>query len=185
MRHTVDPVELAFIALCHKHGYKVENPPDNRIDFYLPDFGLYVEVKQYPTPRLHAQLESIDAGPANPALVLVGESAVNALDRMIDAVNAVAVKRPRAEQAETQLAGCSTAALGGTNPATVATPGMYGWSQSYQDVLNLRRRHDRLEQALQKISSQGYWAHDTTSTVLVKLLDEYKDLADAALARST
>lgn len=46
------------------------------------------------------------------------------------------------ERLRTQLAGCSTAALGHLND--VAKEGVYGWSPAYQDVLDLRRNHERL-----------------------------------------
>lgn len=51
----------------------------------------------------------------------------------------------RAEQAETQLAGCSVAALGYTDDS--AKCGDYGWSQSYEDVLRLRLEVERLREA--------------------------------------
>jgi hypothetical protein len=47
-----------------------------------------------------------------------------------------------AEQLRVQLAGCSVAAFGGTNPEQVAKRGQYGWSPAYQDVIQLRRDHD-------------------------------------------
>jgi hypothetical protein len=51
--------------------------------------------------------------------------------------------KKRVEQLEVQLAGCATAALGST--INTANPGDYGWSGSYQDVLNLRIRYDELK----------------------------------------
>ncbi len=50
------------------------------------------------------------------------------------------------DQLQTQLAGCSTAARGGTSPRQVANPGDFGWSPAYQDVLELRRDYDRLRE---------------------------------------
>lgn len=47
------------------------------------------------------------------------------------------------EQLRTQLAGCAVAALGGTQ--NVAKKGDYGWSQSYQDVLDLRIKFESLQ----------------------------------------
>ena len=44
------------------------------------------------------------------------------------------------EQCRVQLAGCGVAAMGGTKDP--AKQGDYGWSPSYQDVLNLRAELD-------------------------------------------
>jgi hypothetical protein len=44
-----------------------------------------------------------------------------------------------------QLAGCSVAALGGTGSDSVAKKGNYGWSASYQDVLDLRIKFNELK----------------------------------------
>lgn len=52
-----------------------------------------------------------------------------------------------AEQLQVQLAGCGVAALGGTSDPVIAKRGDYGWSQSYQDVLELRRKYEVLLRA--------------------------------------
>lgn len=49
-----------------------------------------------------------------------------------------------ADQLRVQLAGCGVAALGGTSEAVIVKQGDYGWSPSYQDVLNLRIKYDRM-----------------------------------------
>ena len=54
--------------------------------------------------------------------------------------------KEKIEQLQVQLAGCSVAALGGTDdPAKV---GDYGWSASYEDVLNLRSQLQKLQKEL-------------------------------------
>lgn len=53
----------------------------------------------------------------------------------------------RAEQLEVQLAGCDVAAIGWSQKSP-AKRGDYGWSQSYQSVLELRQRFDKAESEL-------------------------------------
>jgi len=52
------------------------------------------------------------------------------------------------EQLRVQLAGCSVAALGGTKD--IAKQGDYGWSPTYQDVLDLRLKYDKLNEEKEK-----------------------------------
>lgn len=75
-----DPIEREFAALCQEFGIVVQRPEQRggRLDFFLPEFGLYVEVKAYSSERLHSQLESVNAG-AVPVMVLIGLSSIVAL----------------------------------------------------------------------------------------------------------
>lgn len=66
-------------------------------------------------------------------------------------------------RAETQLAGCAVAALGG---GPVAKKGDYGWSPAYQDVLDLRAKY---EEAIAERAA--LWA----------LLDDIDTLDDSAV----
>lgn len=56
------------------------------------------------------------------------------------------------EQVRVQLAGCGVAALGGTTEAVVVKEGQYGWSVTYRDVLNLRRKYDALQPGKRKLT---------------------------------
>jgi hypothetical protein len=53
------------------------------------------------------------------------------------------------ERAIVQLAGCGVAALGGTTQAITVHQGDYGWSQAYQDTLDLRLKYDALRKQVE------------------------------------
>lgn len=59
-----DPVEkmveetLILIGMPYEREYKVPNS-DHRIDFYLPVFNVYIECKQFNTPRTISQMEAV------------------------------------------------------------------------------------------------------------------------------
>lgn len=66
------------------------------------------------------------------------------------------------EQTRVQLAGCGVAALGGTRDCLIAKRGSYGWSASYQDVLDLRKKYDSQAKELHELrgSSAGMSASE-------------------------
>jgi hypothetical protein len=82
-REINDPVEQAFVDMCTRKGILCETP-NNRMDFYLPEVNLYVEVKAWPTPRLIPQLESVINH--TPVMVLVSLRAVEAFEKLLDAL---------------------------------------------------------------------------------------------------
>jgi hypothetical protein len=57
----------------------------------------------------------------------------------------------KVDKLRVQLAGCAVAAQGGIRGNLVAKKGAYGWSPAYQDVLNLRRKYEKLKKAMGRI----------------------------------
>jgi len=55
------------------------------------------------------------------------------------------------EQLQVQLAGCSVAALGGIKKDSLVAQGDYGWSSSYQDVVNLRVEYEVLLEKIKQL----------------------------------
>lgn len=81
------------------------------------------------------------------------------------------------DQLRVQLAGCSVAALGGTkNPAK---KGDFGWSPAYQDVLNLRHKHDVALRMLTRIAPRGGFNMYVYKRCCVEQAKEILDTLDA------
>lgn len=81
MKRIVDPAEIrvadglaiAGIAFVHE----LENP-EQRFDFYLPDYKLYIECKQFSTPRTAEQIKDRED-----IIVVQGKHAAEAFARML------------------------------------------------------------------------------------------------------
>ncbi|NOG70490.1 hypothetical protein HJG45_08920 [Roseicella sp. DB1501] len=78
-------MEREFILLCEKHGIEYTKPEQEKdnpsnLDFYLPEYDVSVEVKQFPTERIHDQM--IKSGQKD-IIVLVGKGSIKALHYMI------------------------------------------------------------------------------------------------------
>ena len=61
--HFNDPLEIAVAEILDKAGIRYIHESQNngsRLDFYLPDHDLYIEVKKYHTPRVDSQLATKD-----------------------------------------------------------------------------------------------------------------------------
>lgn len=80
-------------------------------------------------------------------IATVARAGLDAKDREIAALTkrAETAERER-EQRDVQLAGCSTAAVGWNSDPAIR--GQYGWSQAYQDVLDLRQKYEAQLQRL-------------------------------------
>ena len=81
MSDITDPVEKAFADMCREFGIKAVKQ-DEGLDFLLPEFDLQVELKAWPTERIHEQLERAEAG-KRAVMVLVGVPSVRALAFML------------------------------------------------------------------------------------------------------
>jgi hypothetical protein len=75
-------LEAEFEQLCSDFEIRYERPEQQgeRLDFFLPDFWLYVEVKHYACERMVAQAESV----GGPVMFLVGPDSVNALRKLLE-----------------------------------------------------------------------------------------------------
>ena len=63
-------------------------------------------------------------------------------------------------KAQVQLAGCGVAASGGTNVTSRVSRGDYGWSRSYQDVLELAIERDNLKAQITQLGTALHMARD-------------------------
>lgn len=75
-----DPMEKMIRDALDTRGiaYREGGRNDARLDFYLPDADLYIEVKQFHTDRIAEQMSR-----AENVIVAQGRNAVAALARMI------------------------------------------------------------------------------------------------------
>ena len=80
--YSLDPMERCVEKALVKAGINFvgENDPRaNNLDFYLPDFDLHIEVKQFHSPRISGQMAKVPN-----ILVLQGLGAAEAFDRMLN-----------------------------------------------------------------------------------------------------
>ena len=56
MKINADPIESAVAEVLHECGVNYEYP-SNGLDFYLPDFDVHIECKQFYTDRISDQLQ--------------------------------------------------------------------------------------------------------------------------------
>lgn len=79
--NTNDPIELIIADGLNRAGIRFTHESDNKgqaLDFYLPDRGVYIECKQFPTDRTSAQI----AGFAN-VIVIQGRQAAHTFVALI------------------------------------------------------------------------------------------------------
>lgn len=99
---------------------------------------------------------------ANRAFIANARQDIPWLIEQLETVQGIAKQsRQEGEQCDVQLAGCSVAALGGTKDT--ATRGDYGWSPTYQSMLDLRQERDRLAEENRKLrEALGWYAEPRT-----------------------
>lgn len=100
-----DPLEKKMAAILERSGIEFTRPERDRndptnLDFYLPAFDVYIEVKQFHSDRIARQLASVPE--KSTAIVLVGPSAIAAFERLCAALVAQGIEQPTSNR---QVAG--------------------------------------------------------------------------------
>lgn len=154
-----DGIRNAILAALDACGEREPDPP--------PDSGGEVELPWYSAPHPYDDQVCIrDRHGAEVAVsiddevVLVRHSEIPHMARALFQAAGLewpgdeGVERLKREvnQLQVQLAGCAVAAEGGTSPEHVAECGDYGWSASYQAVLDCRRELDQLRDTLREVA---------------------------------
>lgn len=78
---TDDPMELIIADGLKRAGIRFVHESDNKsqcLDFSLPDFGIYIECKQFPTERTSAQI-----APFPNVIVIQGREAAHTFAKLI------------------------------------------------------------------------------------------------------
>ena len=78
VRINTDPIENDVAVGLHKRGVGYDYP-DNGLDFYLPDFDVHIECKQFYTDRITDQLQRADN-----VIVVQGKKAAKFLREILE-----------------------------------------------------------------------------------------------------
>lgn len=82
------PLETSVESFLRSRNIRFSRPETDQmdrtnLDFYLPDFNLYIEVKLYHTPRIAEQLSRVPEH--RNVMVLVGRQSFSQLVRLFEA----------------------------------------------------------------------------------------------------
>ncbi len=75
-----DPMEemVERWLLANGIAYRRADDMKTRLDFFLPDFDVYIEVKRYHTPRINKQLER-----APDVIIIQGKASMRFLEHLV------------------------------------------------------------------------------------------------------
>lgn len=79
---TVDPIEKIVADAMTRNKVRFVEEPDpicKRLDFYLPDYDVYIEVKQFHAERIAEQMGRVDN-----IIAIQGEGAAKMFARILD-----------------------------------------------------------------------------------------------------